>query len=166
LKVRIKILARALALLVMFAAVPAYPQTPKVSFAIIVADDVEERTLSREALSFVYQRKQSYWKSGKRIQPVNLPATNSLRRAFSACVLGEPPEAMENYWREMYFHGSLPPHVLESEEAVLLFVDTTPGAIGYVSVCPPHMRARVILTFGDALNCPKRSATCIELQDE
>lgn len=163
---RIKILACALALPALFAVGPARPETSKVSFAVIVADDVEERTLSREELSFVYQRKQNFWRNGKRIQPVNLPATNGLRRAFSQCVLGQPPEAMENYWREMYFHGSLPPHVLESEEAVLLFVDTTPGAIGYVSVCPPHMHARVILTFGDALNCPKRTATCIELQDE
>ena len=163
---RMRILVCALALSVLFAAVSAFPQAPKASFAIIVADDVLERTLSREALSFIYQRKQNSWKNGKRIQPVNLPATNNLRRAFSQCVLGQQPEAMENYWREMYFHGSLPPHVLESEEAVLLFVNTTPGAIGYVSVCPPHMQARVILTFGDALNCPKRTATCIELQDE
>lgn len=163
---RIKIFACTLTLPVLFAVVPAYPQPSKVAFAIIVADDVVEHTLSREALSFVYQRKQNFWRNGNRIQPVNLPVTNSLRRAFSACVLGQQPEAMENYWREMYFHGSLPPHVLESEEAVLLFVHTTPGAIGYLSVCPPNMHARVILTFGDALNCPKKNATCVELQDE
>ena len=154
------------ALPMMVAAMLVRAQTPKVSFAVIVANDVDERTLSREAVSFIYQRKQNYWKNGKRIQPVNLPATNVLRQAFSTCVLGQEPEAMGNYWREMYFHGSLPPHVLESEEAVSLFVETTPGAIGYVSVCPPHMRVRVILMFGDALNCPKRNATCISLQDE
>lgn len=79
------------------------------AFAVIVAADVEELALSRENLSFIFQRKQNFWKNGKRIQPVNLPPANPLRRAFSSCVLGQEPEAMEDYWREMYFHGVLPP---------------------------------------------------------
>lgn len=131
------------------------------SFAVIVADDIDETTLSRETLSFVFQRKQNFWRNGRRIQPVNLPAANPLRRAFSRCVLGRGPEAMEDYWREQYFHGVLPPHVVESEEAVALFVAATPGAIGYISFCLPGLHARVVLTVGDPPNCPHRGATCL-----
>jgi hypothetical protein len=143
------------------AALPARGATPPPSFAVIVADDINENTLSRETLSFIFQRKQSFWRSGRRIQPVNLPAANPLRRAFSACIFGREPVAMEDYWREQYYHGVLPPHVLESEEAVALFVGATPGAIGYVSSCPPGLRAKVVLTAGDPPNCPHRNTTCL-----
>lgn len=131
------------------------------SFAVVVAADVDESTLTRETLSFIFQRKQVFWKNGKRIQPVNLPPAHPLRRAFSQCVLGREPDAMEDYWREMYFHGVLPPHVLESEEAIVLFVNSTPGAIGYVSACAPNMHAKVLLTFGDPVHCPHRNAGCL-----
>ena len=138
---------------------PVAAATP--SFAIVVAADVEESSLTREALSFIFQRKQVFWKNGKRIQPVNLPPTHPLRRAFSQCVLGREPDAMEDYWREMYFHGVLPPHVLESEEAVVLFVNSTAGAIGYVSKCLPELHAKVLYTIGDPAHCPRRSAACL-----
>ena len=142
------------------AAVPPARAAP-LSFAIVVAADVDENSLTRETLSFIFQRKQTFWKSGKRIQPINLPPASPLRRAFSQCVLGREPDAMEDYWREMYFHGVLPPHVLESEEAVVLFVNSTPGAIGYVSACVPDMRAKVVFTVGDPPHCARRAATCL-----
>jgi hypothetical protein len=66
----------------------------------------------------------------------------------------------------MYFHGVLPPHVLESEEAVVLFVNSTPGAIGYISFCPPNLRAKIVFASGDAPNCPKRNGSCLSLQNE
>jgi ABC-type phosphate transport system substrate-binding protein len=142
---------------------PASASSP--GFAIIVADDVSTHALSRESAAFIFERKQLYWQRGARIQPINLPAAHALRRLFSLCVLGQEPEAMENYWREMYFHGVVPPFVLESEQAVVLFVSTTPGAIGYVSSCPPGLNVRVVLTIGDAPNCPKPTATCASPQD-
>jgi hypothetical protein len=105
------------------------------------------------------------WKDGHRIQPVNLPAGHALRRAFSQCVLGQMPDAMEDYWRQMYFQGVLPPRVLESELAVSLFVATTPGGVGYISTCTNDSRIVVVLTFGDVPNCPKRPAVCAPLQN-
>ena len=134
-------------------------------FAIIVADDVSTHALSRESAAFIFERKRLYWPGGARIQPVNLPAAHALRRLFSLCVLGQEPGAMENYWREMYFHGVVPPFVLESEQAVVIFVSTTPGAVGYLSSCPPDLNARVVLTIGDAPNCPKPTATCARPQE-
>ena len=131
------------------------------SFAVIAAPDAEEKIVSREALSLIFQRKQLFWRNGKRMQPVNLPPANALRRAFSSCVLGRRPDEMEDYWREQYFHGVLPPRILASEEAILLFVDVTPGGIGYVSVCPSNMRANVLFTIGEPTNCPRRAATCL-----
>lgn len=152
----------AIVLLVSTLGVAVAPERP---FAVIVSPDGSDLTLTRESLALIYRRRQSFWKDGRRAQPANLPADDALRRAFSQCVLGEPPEATEDYWREMYFHGVLPPHVIASQAAMVLFVASTPGAIGYVSSCPQDARVTVVMTFGDVPNCPKRNGTCIPLQD-
>ena len=124
-------------------------------FAVITAPGVPAHHLTLESISLIFKRKQKYWENGTRIQPVNLPTSNPLRRAFSQSVLGHSPEDLEDYWREMYFHGVLPPHVLESEQAVILFVNSTPGAIGYVSACVPGHGVNVVLMVGELPDCPR-----------
>jgi hypothetical protein len=124
-------------------------------FAVIAAPGATEHHLTRESVALVFKRKQNFWESGVRIQPVNLPTNHPLRRSFSQAVLGQAPEAMEEFWREMYFHGVLPPHVLASEEAVILFVAATPGAVGYISACPPERKVNIIFSMGDVPNCPR-----------
>lgn len=125
------------------------------SFAVIAAPGVAERHLTRETLSLIFRRKQNFWDSGSRIQAVNLPLAHPLRHVFSQTIIGQAPEAMEDYWREMYFHGILPPHVLASEEAVILFVNSTPGAIGYISACPPERKLNIVLQVGDVPGCSR-----------
>lgn len=125
------------------------------AFAVITAAGTTEHRLTRETVSLIFKRKQNYWESGLRIQPVNLPPTNPLRLTFSHAILGQPPEALEDYWREMYFHGVLPPHVVASEEAVILFVSATPGAIGYISTCPTDRKLNIVLLVGDVPSCSR-----------
>jgi ABC-type phosphate transport system substrate-binding protein len=124
-------------------------------FAVIAAPGATDNHLSRESIAQIFKRKQNYWENGTKIQPVNLPPAHPVRRSFSQSILGHPPEALEDYWREMYFHGVLPPHVLASEEAVVLFVSSTPGAIGYVANCLPEHRVSVVLVVGDIPVCPR-----------
>jgi ABC-type phosphate transport system substrate-binding protein len=141
-------------LLVLALAVPSAWAADR-PFAVITAPGAMEHHPTRESISLIFKRKQKYWENGTRIQPVNLPTTHPLRRAFSQTILGQAPEALEDYWREMYFHGVLPPYVLASEEAVILFVSTTPGAIGYVSACVPEHGVDVVLMIGELPTCPK-----------
>jgi ABC-type phosphate transport system substrate-binding protein len=124
-------------------------------FAVIIAPGTTDHRLTRETVSMIFKRKQNYWESGMRIQPINLPPANALRQSFSQVVLGQVPEAMEDYWREMYFHGVLPPHVVASEEAVILFVGATPGAIGYISACPIERKLNIVLLVGDVPGCSR-----------
>lgn len=122
-------------------------------FAVIVAPGVTDHRLTRETVALIFRRKLSYWDNGQRILPVNLPPTHPLRRGFSLNLLGQPPEALDDYWREMYFHGIRPPHVLASEEAVTMFVASTPGAIGYVSTCPSEPKVNVAMVVGEVPGC-------------
>ena len=114
--------------------------------AVIVSETSPVKdALSREELASIYRRKKLFWGNSSTIIPLNLPVTHPLRQSFSRTVLGESPEEMESYWNTQYFHGISPPYVLASEEAVVQFVATTPGAIGYVNAAAVNDRVHVLL---------------------
>lgn len=132
---------------------PGNARAAEMSFAVIGEAGSSPRKLSRDQIARIFMRKQTYWEGGLRILPVNLPPSNALRRAFSQVVLGNAPEDFEDHWRDLYFHGVLPPYVLASEEAVVLFVTSTPGSIGYVSTCLPSHGINVVLVVGQLPVC-------------
>ena len=101
--------------------------------AVIVSRAHGGESLSRADLTRIYERRRRFWNNGARIVPINLPAEHPVRTQFSLEVFDKPPEDMQDYWNAQYFQGVSPPYVLASEDAVLEFVATTPGAIGYVS---------------------------------
>lgn len=119
--------------------------------AIIVSNATSiKEALRQDELARIYRRKKLFWENGTPIVPLNLPTTTSLRRTFSRTILGEQPEEMDAYWNEQYFHGISPPYVLASEEAVVEFVATTPGAIGYVNATAVNSHVRVLLSLPPA----------------
>ncbi len=100
---------------------------------------------SKSLLANVFRRKLVMNDATLLYVPVNLPASNLLRRAFNLALFRQTPEDMQPYWNEKYFHGISPPHVLASSEAIMRFVQSTPGAIGYVLECEADERVDVIL---------------------
>jgi hypothetical protein len=106
---------------------------------------IEALHLTPNKLKLVYLRKQLYWPDGKRIQPVNLQTEHPLRLQFSQAVLGSMPAEQISYWNGLYFNGIRPPYSVNSEEAVLRYLEQTPQAIGYVEVCKVDARVRAIL---------------------
>jgi len=76
--------------------------------------------------------RQRFWPDGSAAHPVNLPASSEIRERFSQATFGESVKELVPYWNERYFHGTRPPPTVASEAAVLLFVERTPGGVGYV----------------------------------
>lgn len=145
-------LAAALVTILLLAAVAAASASAaerSPAIAVVVGSG-GAKTLQIADLALIYRRKQLFWKDGHRINPVNLPASNPLRRVFSELVLDASPDDLERYWNDMYFHGISPPYVLASNEAVLRFVAQTPGAIGYVDYCAVGERATVLMVLTSA----------------
>lgn len=138
-----------------FCAPGAAAEYPESGLAVIVASEATQSKLSRDELALIFKYKKRYWENGRRIQAVNLPANNPLRRAFSTQILGHSPEELDDYWRDMYFHGVLPPYVLASDEAVIRFVSSTPGAIGYIANCLVDHRVRAIMRLETGTACPR-----------
>ncbi|MEY4767848.1 MAG: hypothetical protein RL637_487 [Pseudomonadota bacterium] len=112
--------------------------------AVIMAKDNRDINLSFKELQNIFRRKVLVNANGQAWIPLNLTANHVLRIAFAQKLFDQPPEAMENYWNELYFQGIMPPYVVDSEEAMLRFVSNTPGAIGYVLPCHLDNRVQVV----------------------
>ena len=133
--------------------------------AVIVSSNPETaviQQLNPRDMSLIYWKKKQYWQGGARIRPVNLHAEHPLRIYFSKAVLGSLPSEQGDYWNGLYFHGTTPPYSVQSEEAVLRYVNITKGAIGYVDACKLDDRVKPVLWIENGtissskpnLNCP------------
>jgi hypothetical protein len=118
---------------------------PGTTIAVIVAPEGPDLEFGRSGLKNIFLKRTLIDRSGHLLVPVNLDPEHPLRRAFSKEVLDRRPEQLQQYWNRRYFHGVSPPYVLTSQEAVVRFVATTPGGIGYVADCYVDDRVKVVL---------------------
>jgi hypothetical protein len=140
------LIGTACGLLVLGAGLSVGASEPSMTVAVVVALGTDAPTEFQD-VALIYRRKKRFWPDGSKVIPVNLPANNFQRHLFSQVVLRSSPEALEQYWNNMYFQGESPPFVLGSEEAVLRFVSRTQGAIGYVNYCSVDARVKVAMVF-------------------
>jgi ABC-type phosphate transport system substrate-binding protein len=117
------------------------PASAEEAIAVVTSASSGLSRLSRDILKLIYLRKIQVDEHGNRWIPTNLPANDPLRQDFSLALFSSLPEDQEDYWNSQYFNGITPPRVMTSEEAVLRFVSSTPGAIGYVR--KSHVDARI-----------------------
>jgi hypothetical protein len=133
------------------AASPLAGQEPvAVAVAVVMHDAVRDR-LDVPTVRRLFLARQRFWRDGTPARPVNQGARAPLRDLFSRRALGAPAQEFTEYWNDLWFHGTSPPPVLGSDQAVLLFVARTPGAVGYVdaeSVRDPPAGVRVGLILG------------------
>ena len=117
--------------------------------AVIVANDGSWQGLRGKftvrQLARSFRKQLLVDRDGQRLHPVNLPPEHPLRIAVSRKLFGREPVAMTRFWSEQYFNGVSPPHVVDSQEAMLRFIANTPGAIGYVVECRVDDRVKVLL---------------------
>jgi hypothetical protein len=118
------------------------------SIAVVVGVASPIRQVTVDTLRELYLRRQRLWSNGERAIPVNLPADDPLRVAFSRRVLGRRPGDLEPYWLRLYREGVQPPLVLQTSQAVCAYVAVEPAAIGYVRpdvVDPKSCRVLLVL---------------------
>jgi ABC-type phosphate transport system substrate-binding protein len=103
-------------------------------FRVIVSARNPIESAPRDFVADAFLKRVSRWDDGEEVRPADLRPESPTRRAFSERVLKRSVAAVRNYWQQRIFSGrELPPPVLESEEAVVSYVATHRGAIGYVS---------------------------------
>ena len=122
---------RALLLLIAVATAPLAAQQ---GYVVIVNDANGVSQVSAGELSRMFMKKLNRWQSGLDVVPVDLPESAAAREAFSAAVHGKAVSAVHAFWQQQIFSGrAVPPAEKASDEQVIAFVRSTPGAVGYVS---------------------------------
>jgi len=120
-------------LLVSGLAIVATPSPAATPFRVIVNHEVKGAKISRSALSSIFLKQAPKWGDGSSITPVDQSVRSDVRRTFSGDVLMQGIAEVQFYWQRRMSTGVTPPPVKTSDEEVVAFVASTPGAIGYVS---------------------------------
>ena len=103
-------------------------------FTVIVNASNPVSSLPRDEVAKLFLKKTVSWGSGKMVTPVELPPAAKAREAFARAVLNKSPAQVKSYWQQQIFSGrDVPPPVKPTENDVVAFVRSNPGAIGYVS---------------------------------
>ena len=112
---------------------------------IVANPDVPVAELTREQVSRLFLKKVPFWSNGVPVAPVDLDEGAQARAAFSQRVHRRSVDMLTRYWQRQIFAGrETPPPTRRSDEEVLAYVRTTPGAIGYVSSDAPVHGVRVL----------------------
>jgi len=103
-------------------------------FKVVVHPENPTASLSGPELSAIFLKSRTRWEDGERILPADLSASSEVRREFTLAIHGMPLEAVMAHWQQEIFSGrSVPPPVKADDVAMIEFVRSNPGAIGYVS---------------------------------
>jgi ABC-type phosphate transport system substrate-binding protein len=103
------------------------------SVRIVVHPQVKGNQIPRATLAAIFLKQAPRWTDGVPVVPVDQSVKAPIRGVFSNRVLGLPLMDVQIYWQRKMSVGLTPPPVKTSDEDVIAFVGSTPGAIGYVS---------------------------------
>ena len=115
------------------------------SWKLVANNSVSTTTLSKKQVGDLFLKKTAKWDSGAAVVPVDQIDASTAREAFSKAVHGKTAAAVKSYWNQQIFSGrDVPPVEKRTDNEVLSFVRSTPGAIGYVSDGAPTDGVHVI----------------------
>lgn len=118
--------------LIVFALLLAVPSAFAADVTIIANQDVPESSIDKPTLEKIYLGKKSQWSNGAAITPVTLKSGPG-HDAFLSQMIGKTPSQFNTFWKQAVFTGrGTPPQSFPNAAAMVSFVSSTPGAIGYV----------------------------------
>ncbi len=103
-------------------------------FKLVVHESNRTVSITRAEAAQFFLKQTKTWPTGEAVAPVDQGEKSAVRRAFSKAVLKKDIGAVRGYWQAQVFSGrGLPAPERPSDASVLAFVQSNPGAIGYVS---------------------------------
>ena len=107
-------------------------------FKVIVHAGNPISSVSQGQVAGLFLKRETRWRNGVEVVPVDLPETSQTRRTFSKAMLRRSADAIKDHWNRQIFSGrGVPPLQLASEREIVEFVGSNPGAVGYVSPSTP-----------------------------
>lgn len=123
---------------------PAVADQPP-PFRIVTHPGTRDTHVSRELLANVFLKNITRWPDGEVARPVDLKIDSATRKAFSEAILRRSVAAVKAYWQQRIFSGrGVPPPALDTDQAVLDYVTSHPGAVGYISGATAVGSAKVV----------------------
>jgi len=115
------------------------------SFTVVVNENVPVSRLSKTDLARIFLKKQVEWSNGESVVPVDQSTISMVRARFTEFVHEKKMSAITNYWQKQIFTGrGVPPPIRGTDQEVIEFVRSTPGAIGYVSAAAPTAGVKTV----------------------
>jgi ABC-type phosphate transport system substrate-binding protein len=102
-------------------------------FRVIVHTSVKGTQIPRSTLNSIFLRQAPRWGDGSPVLPVDQSFRSSIRQAFVNDVHQRPIMELQIFWNRRMSTGVTPPPVKQSDEEIVKYVASTPGAIGYVA---------------------------------
>lgn len=103
-------------------------------FRVVVHPESSAMVIERQFLADAFLKKTTRWQDGAPIAAVDQLATAPSRQQFSMHVVRRSVFAVKSYWQQRIFSGrGVPPPELVSDDAVIRYVRSHPGSVGYVS---------------------------------
>jgi len=100
---------------------------------IVASPQVPDSAISVTQLAEIYIFKKTFWSGNIQVIPVNREASSAEREIFTGAVFDLSPQNLGEFWNRLAFQGKFPPLIQSSDQAVLGFVRSVPGAIGYIN---------------------------------
>jgi ABC-type phosphate transport system substrate-binding protein len=115
------------------------------SFKVIVNNANSTSSLTKSEASNYFLKKRAKWSNGAEINPVDQSSKSATRETFSKEVLGKTTAQVRAFWQQSVFAGKdTPPREVDNDNAVIEYVKSSPGAIGYVSAAANTSEVKVI----------------------
>ena len=106
---------------------------------IVANSTIEQTVISRQDIRSMYLNQKPKWSTGLRVKLAIIDQGKD-RDNFLRTFIGKNSARFDRHWKRQLFTGKgIPPETFANQEALLNYVRTTPGAIGYVdSETPPE----------------------------
>lgn len=112
---------------------------------VIASPQVAADSISMSEIAAIYTLKKTSWGNNIPVVPVNREVSSAVREKFSEAVFNLSPQELAEYWNQLRFKGKVPPLIQTSDQAVLGFVRSVPGAVGYIDASQPPSGVKVLL---------------------
>jgi len=114
----------------------------------VIVNTANGNAISDNDISRLFLGKLKKFGNGESATPVNSKASSAARVEFEEKVLKKSSSQIKAYWSKRIFSGKgKPPKEVDGDAAIIAFIASNPGAVGYVSSANVNDTVKVIKTF-------------------
>lgn len=123
----------------------ALSATPALADSVVIVHPSNAASMDDEQISKIFLGQTKTFPGGAEATPVDQKEGAAVREDFGNKVLKKNPAQLKALWaRQIFTGGAKPPKELDGDDAVLKFVASTPGAIGYVDAGKANSTVKVV----------------------